>query len=195
MDQQNIFKGNNEEEVWNQINEQFIQNPDPLEYLAVIEQGDRKVILDVDIDLGGGFESGYETTTFTAPLHHEPLFRFAIHEEHFTDEIGKFFGMQDVKIGYEEFDKELIIKTNDEARVKQIFADASVRAVFQNLKNFTFGITHHRPEQTDQREPYLELNIETGITDVNELRKLYKAFFSVLQLIDPSTTIETTVTN
>ncbi|MCW3109070.1 MAG: hypothetical protein JWQ09_3576, partial [Segetibacter sp.] len=135
-------------------------------------------------DLGGGFESGYETTTLTAPLHALTDFRFAIHEEHFTDEIGKFFGMQDVVIGYEEFDKRLIIKTNDQAKAREIFADASVRTVFQSLENFTFGITTHHSTDSTTKDPFLELIIETGITDVNKLRTIYKAYFSVLTAVD-----------
>ena len=99
MTNENFIKGSGEDEIWQQINDQFLQNSDPLEYTAIIEQENRKVILDIDIDLGGGFESGYETTSLTAPLHHTTDFKFAIHEEHFTDEIGKFFGMQDVVIG------------------------------------------------------------------------------------------------
>ena len=57
--------------------------------------GNRKIVLEIDIDLGGGFESGYETTVFSADLHTAPAFRFAIHEQHFTDEIGKFFGVEE----------------------------------------------------------------------------------------------------
>lgn len=184
MKNENFIKGNNEDEVWQQINEQFAQNPDPLEYTAVIEQAGRKVLLDIDIDLGGGFESGYETTSLTAPLHALTDFRFAIHEEHFTDEIGKFFGMQDVVLGYEEFDKKLIVKTNDERKAREIFADASIRAVFQSLENFTFGITTHHSKDSTAKDPFLELVIETGITDPNQLRAIYRAYYSVLEAVD-----------
>jgi hypothetical protein len=179
MRKENFIKGQDENEVWQQIHQQFVQNPDPLEYLAVIQQGTLRLTLAIDIDLGGGFESGYETTTFTAPLPASTLFRFAIHDEHFTDEIGKFFGMQDVVIGFGQFDKKLIIKTNDEARVKTVFADASIREVFESLENFTFGI-HTQHSADSQNEVVLELIIESGITDRDRLRNIYTAFFSVL---------------
>lgn len=90
MEHENIISGRTEEEVWQQINNQFLANPDPLEYSAVIVQENRKIVLDIDIDLGGGFESGYETTALTAELHTAPAFRFAIHGQHFSDEIGNF---------------------------------------------------------------------------------------------------------
>jgi hypothetical protein len=187
MDKNNVIKGASEEGIWQHINSQFLLNPDPLEYTAVIEQGNHRIILNIDIDLGGGFESGYETTSFTAHLHTRSPFRFAIHEEHFTDEIGKFFGMQDVVVGYEEFDKKLIIKTNDANKLKEVFADASVRAAILDLNNFTFGITTHHSSGNATKEPFLELTIETGITDVSKLRTIYKAYFTVLTAIEKNT--------
>ena len=68
MNNENIVSGNTEEEIWQQINEQFTNNPEPLEYAVVVLQATKKIAIDIDIDLGGGFESGYETTTFTSPV-------------------------------------------------------------------------------------------------------------------------------
>lgn len=187
MDNNNLIRGTSEEEIWQKINEQFRLNPEPLEYTAIIEQENHRIILDIDIDLGGGFESGYETTSFTAPLHAAGNFRFAIHEEHFTDEIGKFFGMQDVTLGYADFDKKLVIKTNDPEKLKSLFADSSVRGVIQELDNFTFAITTHHASDSTIREPFLELNIESGITDVTRLRVIYNAYFSVLTMLENRT--------
>lgn len=184
MDYNNLIKGSSQDEIWQQIEKQFVADPEPLEYTAVIEQGGHQVVLDIDIDLGGGFESGYETTSFTAPLHTSNAFRFAIHEEHFTDEIGKFFGMQDVVLGYDQFDEKLIIKTNDPQKLKEVFADESVRTVIQELENFTFGITTHHSSDNAIKEPFLELSIELGITDVKKLKEIYRAYYTVLTALE-----------
>lgn len=185
MTDQNIITGNTEEEIWQTIHAQFQKDPDPLAYNAIIKQNNRQIILDIDIDLGGGFESGYETTTITSNLTADPGFKFAIHQEHFTDEIGKFFGMQDVVVGYEDFDKQFIVKTNDETKVKELFSDASLRQYLQSLPDFTLGITHHSPF-FDHDGSFLEFQSDTGITDVNVLRQVYSAFYALLQKIDPS---------
>lgn len=182
MDQQYIT-GRTEDEVWKQINAGFPLNPAPLDYTAVIDLGNRKIVLDIDIDQGGGFEGGYETTMLSAELHTSPAFRFAIHPEHFTDEIGKFFGMEDVEIGFPEFDGKMIVKTNDRLRVREIFSDESVRKVFETLNDFTFGIRHHKADDA-KKAPFLELLIYTGITSPGKLREIYHAFFSVLVLVD-----------
>lgn len=182
MKQENIISGRTEEEVWREINAQFLSNPDPLEYTAIIVQENRKIVLDIDIDLGGGFESGYETTALTAELHTAPAFRFSIHDQQFTDEIGKLFGMEDVQIGFSEFDKKLIVKTNDKLRIRELFSDELVRKPFQSLNNFKFGITDY--DDGDRNFPRLELRIESGITNPKELREIYHGFFSVLVSID-----------
>lgn len=184
MSHENFISGRTQDEVWEKITAQFLDDPDPLEYSAVIEHESRKIALNIDIDLGGGFESGFESTTFAAHLNTSPSFRFAIHEKHFTDEIGKFFGMEDVEIGFEEFDKALIVKTNDTLKLKDIFSDSAVRAVFQSLTDFTFGITHHHASGDLPGEPFLELQIEHGITNVERLRQIYNAFYSVLAKVD-----------
>ena len=184
MEQENIISGRTEEEVWQHINAQFLTNPDPLEYRAVIVQEQRKIVLEIDIDLGGGFESGYETTTLTAELHTTPAFQFAIHDQGFTDEIGKFFGMEDVEIGFTEFDKKLIVKTNNKPRVREIFSDESVRKVFESLNDFTFGITYNDNGGSARNAPLLEFQIETGITNTKRLREIYHAFVSILILVD-----------
>ncbi len=116
MTQEKIISGN-EDEIWQQITADFIKEDDLLEYRVVIEQQNRRILLDIDIDLGGGFEGGFESTMLRSQLESIGDFRFAIHDESFIDEVGKFFGMQDVVIGYPEFDKKVLIKSNDERKV------------------------------------------------------------------------------
>ncbi len=184
MDEENVISGNSADEIWQQLTTQFQANPEPLQYTAIILQNPYKIVLDIDIDLGGGFESGYETTTLSGHLLSEPNFQFAIHSKHLTDEIGKFFGMEDIVIGYPEFDEKFIIKTSDAGRVKALFSDATVRALFLSLPDFTFGITRHHVQHEEHKSSFLELLIETGITDVSQLKAIYQAFYAVLSSFD-----------
>lgn len=180
MEIDKTYTGTTEEQIWKQIATDI--NDDVLEYHAIIQQGPVEIYLDIDIDMGGGFEGGYATTSYRAPLT-GTAFQFAIHEEHFTDEIGKFFNMQDVTIGYPELDEHLIVKTNDEAKVKTLFNDEATRKTFTELENFDLGITLHSLEDSDEKQAFLELNIEDGITDIATLRQLYHAFYTVLVAI------------
>jgi hypothetical protein len=183
MEPAKIIKGQTEDEIWQQITADLTKQDDILEYDAMIEQDGNQILLDIDIDLGGGFEGGYESTMLRAPLHIAQDFRFAVHHQGFIDEIGKFFGMQDVETGYEEFDKEAIIKTNNAEKVKALFTDATVRKVIQSLEDYTFGIIMHHANHGD-KAPFLELYINNAITDATELRKIYHSFYTVLTSLD-----------
>jgi hypothetical protein len=174
MEIDKTYTATTEAALWKQLAEDI--NDDILEYHALLEQGHYKIMLNIDIDLGGGFEGGYATTCYSTQVTTNG-FKFAIHEEHFTDEIGKFFGMQDVKTGYPDLDHHLVIKTNDDAKVKTLFADKDVR------KTFDLGIRMHSVDDHDEKQPYLELNIEDGITDIDTLQQLYHAFVLVLERI------------
>ncbi|MXV52248.1 hypothetical protein GS399_14815 [Pedobacter sp. HMF7647] len=184
MDQTLTFSGNTEDEVWTQLNSALVANNDSFQFHAEVNQAGKTTIIDVDIDPGGGFEGGYETTTLSAVVSPENDFRFAIHPESFVDEVGKFFGMEDIEIGYPEFDKKVIIKTNNAEKVKYAFKDSQVRSAIGNLTNFTLGIVHYTVPETDQKVPFLELRIEHGIMEPEALRTIYHVFYNVLTEIE-----------
>jgi hypothetical protein len=184
MQAERHISGHNEDQVWAQVQSDLTQTPDLLQYRAVIEQQSRTILLDIDIDLGGGFEGGFATTILSARFPNPEGFRFALHEESFFDDLGKFFGMQDVEIGYPDFDAHIIVKTNDEARVRTMLVDDTTRAVLLSLQDFTFEIVLADGD-ADGEEATLELIIEEGITDPVRLREIYRVFFGILVLINP----------
>jgi hypothetical protein len=172
-----LYPFNTNSLVWEKI-ENDLAKDDVLDYEVVIPEGGKDIVLTIDVDLGGGFEGGFASTTLSAMLPHDTDFRFAIHKEDFIDEIGKFFGMQDVKIGFYEFDKKMIVKTNDERKVTNLFSDLRVQQDLLSLKDFSFGIHSHHVSNTKQ--PFLELVIDDAVTDISDLKKLYNAFYAVL---------------
>jgi hypothetical protein len=187
MQEERLITGQNEEEVWQQLQADLTQQENLMQYRALIQQQNKEINLDIDIDLGGGFEGGYATTIFSAPFRNPDNFRFALHEHSFFDDLGKFFGMQDVEVGYPEFDEKIIVKTTDASRMRTILTDDNLRAALLGLKDFTFDIVLPDEGDTDTTDSRLELIIEEGITDPQRLRPLYSAFFSTLTLIDPFT--------
>ncbi|WP_207420875.1 hypothetical protein [Desertivirga brevis] len=170
------------EAAWRKIELDLLKE-DVLDYEAVIPARGREVVLDIDVDLGGGFEGGYASTSFSAILSDSTTFRFAIHREDFIDEIGKFFGMQDVKIGEENFDKSMLVRTNDEEMVRSVFSDESVRQRLLTLHNFSLGIHTHNVSGAEK--PFLELFIEDeAITEIQTLKNLFEIFELVLQKVE-----------
>ena len=169
-----VIKGETPDAMWQQVRTNF-EGEDLLGYHVLLDNGNTVVELDVDIDLGGGFEGGYEITRFISRLPGTNDSKFALHKEDFLDEIGKFFGMQDIKLGYDDFDKHVVVKTNDEARTKQLFADEQLRSFVLAIEDdFTLSLS------TSHMEKVLALEIEKGITDVTFLQKIYGWFVQLL---------------
>ncbi len=182
MEKEKLIVANNIEEVWRQITEDLKKNE--FTYSVIIAVQNRKIYLDIDVDPGGGFEGGYQTTSLRAKLEKNGDFKFALHHQGLLAEIGKFFGMEDIETGYPEFDKKVIVKTNDPLKVKSIFSNQQARTPFKELDNFTFHITSHRIDETETKADFLELTIEEAISDPVRLRQIYQAFNSILDAIE-----------
>jgi len=177
---QNIktFSGNNETDIWTQVAEDM-GSTGLLDYQVQINQGGHLVNIVVDIDLGGGFEGGFEMTEFSASLGAESEYKFAIHNEDFLDEIGKFFGMQDVALGYAEFDKKVIVKTNNDDTTRKLFAGHPLQTFINEIgTNFNLAITGSGHDRK------LEMTLEKGVTDVHALQKMYGFFYGLLIQIE-----------
>ncbi len=104
-----------------------------------------------------------------------------MHDEDFIDKLGKFFGMEDIETGYAEFDKKIVVKTNDPEKVKTVFADEQTRKVFQTLSGFDLHVAYYDHED---RHSSLELTIDRDITNVEELHRIYDAFKNVLEAFE-----------
>ncbi len=193
MNKYKIIKAGEEGGIWDQIKKDLDTMEFPFSYSANVQDNDRTLFLNIEVDPGGGFESGFQTTSLTTPI---PLqfttlsarlqsnnkeLRFVLHNEDFIDKLGKFFGIEDVITGFEEFDNKLIVKTNDAERIKAVFADEATRRVFETLGEFNLHIVYY--EQPDKHAA-LELNIDREITNTEELHKVYDAFLNVINALE-----------
>lgn len=184
MEEAKVISGNSLEEVWQKISEDLKRSSDLFEYSVIIEQQGRSISLDIDMELGGEFEEGYELTRFASDLMRFDDFRFNLHRQGFIEGIGKFFGMEDIIIGYPEFDKEIIVKTNHPDRLKDILSVTETRELLLSLPDFEFHIGHHHSAHTEVESAFLELRIDKGITDAEKLRPIYNCFIIVLEKVD-----------
>lgn len=171
---------------WQKIEEKLQSEDIPLHFEDSLTIGTNSISILVEVDPGGGFEGGYELTSVTAavPVQFTSIsadikndtdeFTFSVHDEGLLDRVGKFFGMQDVKMGDEDFDKNIIVKTNDPERTKQIFEDPEVRNVFKDLKYFSFQI-----ENDSDNVKTLEFLMDKAVANSGELKKIVHAFVKV----------------
>ena len=180
-----------EDSNWQKVSDYLGDAPFPLQYKAALLHNQHRIILLIDMDPGGGFESGFEFTSLSAavPVQFTSLkanvsrdiFRFALHDQGVMDRVSKFFGMEDMIVGFTEFDKQLIVKTNDVERLKECFADAETRKVFQSLSEFSLQTIN---DEEKDHSTTLEFMIDRAITDISELKKIYDAFVKVLDFLN-----------
>ncbi len=72
------------------------------------------------------------STTYTrlrAPYVTADGFRFTVYREGLFTPLGKMLGMQDIEIGDPDFDQTFVLKGNDEPKVRQFFADDTLKAL------------------------------------------------------------------
>ncbi|MBI3788848.1 MAG: DUF3137 domain-containing protein, partial [Ignavibacteriales bacterium] len=110
-------------------------------------------------------------------------FRFTIYRKSIFSEIGKFFGMQDVEVGYPEFDDAFIIKGNEESKLRSLFNNVKIRAlihaqseIYLHVKDDEGWFKTKFPDGVDE----LYFQVRGAIQDVQRLKALYELFAEVL---------------
>jgi hypothetical protein len=87
--------------------------------------------------------TGKSSVTYTrmrAPYVNPDSFRFTIYRKGIFTEIGKWFGMQDVTVGYEDFDRNFVIKGNDEQKLRKLFSSQKIRDLIAVQPDISFSV-------------------------------------------------------
>jgi hypothetical protein len=126
------------------------------------------------------------STTYTrlrAPYVNKDGFRFTIYRKGIFSGLGKLLGMQDVEVGYPEFDEQFIIKGNDEGRLRALFANDKIRQLVEMQPNIRLTVKDDEgwfgtrfPEGVDE----LYFSVVGVIKDVERLKSLYYLFAETL---------------
>jgi len=178
--------GPNKKEMWQQLAEEI--NASYVD--GGFWQGDRveahvdnwTVVLDTYV-----VSTGKSTITYTrmrAPFVNINNFYFKIYRSGMFTGLGKLLGMQDINVGYEEFDEDFVIKSNSEEKVRQLFSNSSIRALIQDQPQINLEIKDdegyfkaHFPEGVDE----LCFMVTGVIKDIERLKELYELFAEVLR--------------
>ncbi|MFC5269301.1 hypothetical protein [Adhaeribacter terreus] len=178
------FSGESENEIWQQIAADMHQQNEILEYSAQINQQDHQVYFDIDIDLGGGFEGGFETTTFMAPVNNSEL-KFHLYPQNWLNEVGKILGLEDVELGYPEFDKTFIIKASNPEKLKRIFADETIRQTLLKYPDCELKLSHEHDKPNARN--LLTFNLDLALISPEHLREVYHVMLQILEKLGQPT--------
>jgi hypothetical protein len=137
----------------------------------------------VTLDTYAAGENGPTYTRMRAPYVNKDGLRFTIYRKGFFSERGKRLGMQDIEVGYHEFDDDFIIKGNDESQVRSLFANKRIRELIQAQPSIRLHVKDDEgwfgakfPEGVDE----LYLEVPHVIKDVERLKLLYELFAETL---------------
>ena len=130
--------------------------------------------------------TGKTTIVFTrmrAPYVNPDGFRFTVYRKGLFTDIAKRFGMQDVEVGDEAFDRDFVIKGTDEGKLRDLFANPRVRELLATKPELQLTVKDDEgwfgpsfPEGVD--ELYYAV---PGVTkDVEQLKRLYALFAETL---------------
>jgi hypothetical protein len=128
----------------------------------------------------------HSSTTYTrvrAPYVNKDGFRFTIYRKGFFSDLGRLFGMQDVEVGYPEFDEAFVIKGSDEEKLRALFSNSRIRQLLEmqpqvhlTVKDDEGWFSTAFPEGVDE----LYFSVVGVIKDVERLKSLYLLYAEVL---------------
>lgn len=122
-------------------------------------------------------------TRIRAPYVNRDSFQFRIYRNRLNSGIKKAFGMQDVEVGYQLFDKDFIIQGNDEKKLQMLFSHPRIRQII-SLQPDIFLETEVDPSWS--HDPWgegvseLKFQVQGIITNLDQLRDLYDLFADLL---------------
>jgi hypothetical protein len=130
--------------------------------------------------------TGKTTMVFTrlrAPYVNPDQFRFTIYRHGLFSEIASWLGMQDVKVGFEDFDRDFVIKGTDEGKLRALFGNPKLRElvvaqpeIHLTVKDNDGGWGADFPPDTDE----LCFHVQGVIKDVERLKLLFALFAETL---------------
>jgi hypothetical protein len=133
--------------------------------------------------MAGKVHTAIPYTRMRAPFPNPGGFRFTIHRASVFSALGKILGMQDIEVGYPEFDSDFVIKSNDEDKVKTLCRSDRLRALVTEQPKFQLTIEDddgwfgaRYPADVD----VLVFNVAGSIRDVERLKGLYNVFGETL---------------
>jgi hypothetical protein len=184
MNLQKIF-GPSQKETWTKLSEEleatFIKGGIWNASKVVAHEKKWTVTLDTF-----AVHTGKVTIPFTrmrAPFISKDGFRFKVYRRGFFSGIAIFFGRKTVSAGIPDFDKKFVIQSNDEFKLRKLFAHDAIRQVVESQKEIHLEIKDDEgwtgtkfPSDVDE----LYFHASGIIKDNDRLKSMFRLFAEIL---------------
>jgi hypothetical protein len=145
---------------------------------VVVEHGPWQIVLDLQRSDDAVF------TRMRAPYVNADGFRFCVFRKHLFSGLAEMMGLPDINVGQPDFDEQFIIRGNHEGKLRQLFANKTIRDMIMAHPRIRFEVRgdegffsrYKFPEGVD------ELRFTAGgiIKDIDRLKELYCLFAQTL---------------
>jgi Protein of unknown function (DUF3137) len=168
-------------ELWKAMGGVYLNREGWRQDKLLVEHGDW--IITLDFHSHGGYRTNAIYTRFRAAFDNPEDFHFKVVPQGALNTVGKLLGLQDVETGDPEFDKAFIVKSNDEARVKEVLDDPVLRQFLREESESFVGLVSvggdRRNEYPDGVDEVL-MEIPGKVVDTDQLKRLYMTFSRTL---------------
>ncbi len=130
--------------------------------------------------------AGQTVITYTrmrSPFIFKEKFYFKIYNSGMFSDIGKFFGLQDIEVGYEEFDRNFIIQGDNDDFIKKLFSNSKIRELIKVQPKINFEVKQTEGmfgPHFEENEKELYFLVPGVIKDLDSLKNLLDLFTEVL---------------
>jgi hypothetical protein len=177
--------GPSRDEIWRRLSEQlggrYVEGGFCRNARVEVAHGEWTLTLDTCAVSTGKVTVVY--TRMRAPYVNPDGFRFTIYRRSLFSGVGKFLGMQDVEVADPAFDRDFIVKGNDEGRLRSLFASPALRELLQKQPEIHLTVEDDHgwfgkafPEGVDM----LTFQVVGVIKDIDRLQALFELFATTL---------------
>ena len=145
-------------------------------------------------ETGGEYSMTY--TRMCAPYVSDDGFEFNIYFQDFVRTLGKLtlgkiFSVQDIEVGYPEFDREFIIKANEKSKAQELFENARIRHLIQSLMSDRIYFKAEKPVDEPRALCYTEMGTITNVERLKSILELFTETLNQMRKIGSASPIPT----
>ena len=136
----------------------------------------------VTLDTHYNAATKHTDTRLRARFSNPSEFRFTIYRKGLLSGLATHLGMQDVEVGHEAFDREFVIKGNDQHRLKRLFGNARIRALLEAQPAVHFAVVEPGwfDGEKEEGKDWLVFTVGGVLKDKARLKGLFDLFAETL---------------
>jgi len=175
-------------EIWRQISEQVGGQYFESGFLKgdKVEAAHKNWVITLDSYVLVAGKTYIPCTRMRAAFVNPGGFRFTVYRKSIFSGVAKLFGMQDIEVGEDAFDRDFIVKSADESRVRMLLSNPHLRELIALQPEIHLAVKDDEgwfatrfPDGVDE----LYFSATGIIKDLDRLKRLFDLFAEVLDAL------------